>query len=161
MITPDRLRALLRYDAASGEMHWLVTNSNRAKAGSLAGSVDVHGYRQIKIEGRVYKFHHVAWLHAHGVWPDSEIDHKDGDPLNNRLDNLRLATSSQNSWNTRPHRDSATGFKGVSRNGKKYVAAIMTRGAKKRLGRFDTAEEAHHAYCVAAKLHHGQFAKVA
>ena len=89
---------------------------------------------------------------------DQEIRRtQDGRPIAN----LRLATSAQNSWNTRKHADNKAGFKGVSPEGRRFVAAIMVKGVKHRLGSFDTADAAHRAYCAAAERLHGEFARVA
>nr|WP_274705414.1 HNH endonuclease [Sphingomonas sp. H160509] len=103
--------------------------------------------------------HRVAWALHHGDWPSFEIDHEDGDKLNNAIDNLRPATRLQNSHN-RPGR-SRTGFKGVKRAASKverYCATIMVAGCYIHLGTHDTPELAHEAYKRAARAHHGAFA---
>lgn len=88
------------------------------------------------------------------------VDHIDGDGLNNRRNNLRPATNAQNVRNSRKRTTNTSGFKGVSWNKehRKWRAEIMARGKKKFLGLFNTAEEAHKAYCEAAEQLHGEFA---
>ena len=88
------------------------------------------------------------------------VDHIDGNPLNNRRCNLRLATKAENNRNVSMRRDNTSGFKGVSRvsEGNKWMAKIGVNGRQIFLGRFDTAEQAHEAYCAAAVLHFGDFA---
>jgi hypothetical protein len=92
--------------------------------------------------------------------PRESVDHIDGDGLNNRRSNLRLASSAENNRNRRVQRNNATGFKGVSydRGMKRFGARIYIQKTLTRLGWFDTAEEAHRAYCEAAILHYGPYA---
>ena len=89
------------------------------------------------------------------------VDHRDGDGLNNRRCNLRLADRFQNVQNSKIRGDNASGFKGVSWNKRqgKWVAQIAARGSnQKHLGYFASAEAAHQAYCAAANEMHGEFA---
>lgn len=95
--------------------------------------------------------------------PDGmQTDHIDGDGLNNRRCNLRLATPSENARNQRRARDNTSGFKGVwwHKGRRKWQAQIMAGGRQKYLGLFNTAEEAHAAYCEAARSLHGEFARI-
>ena len=98
-----------------------------------------------------------------GAEPGVLVDHIDGNGLNNRRSNLRLATNAENMRNARGHLDSASGAKGVSwhKGAAKWRAAIMADRQEHYLGLFDTVESAHAAYCDAAKRLHGQFARVA
>ena len=94
--------------------------------------------------------------------PDGfEIDHINGDGLDNRRDNLRVATRAQNSVNAGSHRDSKLGIRGVSPERGKYRASIRIDGKNKHLGRFHNVGDAIAAYQSAAKEHHGEFAHVA
>lgn len=90
-----------------------------------------------------------------------KTDHRDGNGLNNQRTNLRTATSAQNAWNVRPHKDGESRFKGVSRNSKKgkpWIAGIGVDGKRRHLGTFATEEDAAHAYAIAAKELYGEFA---
>lgn len=89
------------------------------------------------------------------------VDHIDDNPLNNRRSNLRLATKAQNMRNTTLRANSTSGFKGVSWNkaAKKYEAHITVDYKKHKLGFYDDPKEAHKAYCEAAKLYFGEFAR--
>lgn len=92
---------------------------------------------------------------------DQEIDHKDGNPLNNRIANLRLATRVQNMHNIgKKKRKHSFLPKGVARHGKKYRASIMVNRITMNLGSFLTPELAGAAYSNAAIKHMGQFAKL-
>lgn len=91
------------------------------------------------------------------------VDHINGDGLDNRLCNLRLATNRQNVRNSRRRSDNKSGFKGVSWDGQRsaWKALIHVDGKRVFLGRYDTPEEAHAAYCEAANELHGEFARTA
>lgn len=93
--------------------------------------------------------------------PNHQIDHADENGLNNRRGNLRPATHSENGFNRGPTKSNSSGFKGVHwhKPGKKWQAQIMVGGVSKHLGLFQTAEEAHMAYCRAADELHGEFAR--
>lgn len=90
-----------------------------------------------------------------------EVDHIDGDGLNCCRSNLRLATRLQNARNMRKSRANTSGYKGVTleKESGKWRAQITSMGKKYNLGRFLTPEEAHEAYCKAAKEYFGEFAR--
>tara|TARA_R110002153_G_C13243703_1_gene490982 strand:- start:506 stop:1015 length:510 start_codon:yes stop_codon:yes gene_type:complete len=90
-----------------------------------------------------------------------DVDHKDGDGLNNRRENLRPATKSQNMRNRRINLNSTSGFKGVyfHRQAGKWAAQIKIRGKAKYLGLFASPEKAHSAYCTASRELHGEFGR--
>jgi hypothetical protein len=159
----DRLKFLLEYDPLTGVFRWRVNRRGHGgiKAGDLAGSRHRKGYTAIGVDGRRYLAHRLAWLYMTGAWPASQIDHRDADRRNNAWGNLRVASQPDNSANSRRHRDNATGFKGVLRNGKRYAARLMRNGASTYLGTFDTPESAHAAYCKAATETNGNFARFA
>ena len=127
-ITADRLRAALDYDPDTGVFRWLprdpppVASWNSRYAGKVAGRLNAPklgrpAYRKIRLHDREYKAHRLAWVYMTGRWPREDIDHVDGDPLNNRFGNLREASRGQNLRNARCHSDAAVGLKGVSRTG--------------------------------------------
>jgi len=96
----------------------------------------------------------------HGIIPDGiQIDHKNGNPFDNRKDNLRPATHAQNRQNSRINSSSKIGLKGVTRMGRKFQATIHFNKNQLHLGTFNTAEEASAAYKDAALKHHGEFAR--
>jgi hypothetical protein len=167
-LTAARVREVLEYSPETGTFKWCQEmcagrGSGRAlvKAGDIAGGMRSNGYLAIAIDGRRYAAHRLAWLYVHGRWPAATIDHANGDPLDNRIVNLREATQQQNNCNSRKAKHNSSGFKGVSFEKRRRVfeAYISVNNRKVTLGRFPTAEEAHRAYCAAAEKLRGEFAR--
>jgi len=102
--------------------------------------------------------HRLAWLLSTGEWPKAEIDHANGNPYDNRLENLREATSGQNKFNI-GYVFNKTGYRGVSHHRNKFVAEIRKDGTKTYLGLFDTAEEASAAREAAEPVFYPDFAR--
>jgi hypothetical protein len=145
----------LSYDAETGEIRWKQDRWYNAKAGSIAGSIcTTTGYRRIRL-GKKSKFqaHRIAWALTYGYDPHPlEIDHIDGNRLNNRLDNLRTATKSQNQRNRRKlNKNNTTGNTGIYSHGDRYRAGIYADGKLNWIGVFNTKEEAVVARDKAAK----------
>jgi len=149
-------RTMLRYSAEEGKFYWLIT-SRRSIAGSEAGSKDPHGRVSIKVAGTRHKAHRLAWLFHYGEWPEGILDHVDGNPANNQIENLRIATYSQNAGNSKPRGMFPKGV--VALPGHRFRASIMIGGKRLNLGHFSTKEEAGAAYEKAASLHFGAFAR--
>ena len=147
-ITQKRLRELLSYDPEIGDFTWIKRTSNRVQIGHVASYVEVNGYNRIHIDGKPYKAHRLAWLYVYGVWPKNEIDHRDGDRMNNRLANLRECTRQENTKNQGIRNDNKSGYKGVSWHvkAKKWMAQIASGRAHFYLGLFNDARVAHAAY---------------
>jgi hypothetical protein len=161
-LTRARLRALLHYHPKTGEFRWRRRYHNRIRVGHLAGSVDrKHGARFIRIARRAYSEHQLAWFYMTGRWGRPSIDHRDGDVANNRWNNLRRATLSQNNANRRRPRHNTSGYKGVClcRKSGLWRACIGKGGQYIQLGRFSTPQAAHAAYVAAARKLFGEFAR--
>lgn len=90
---------------------------------------------------------------------DEYCDHKNSNPLDNRRENLRIATRNDNARNAKKSKANTSGYKGVSRFRDRWQASIRVNGKKFYLGHFKTPEEAHEAYCIAAKKYFGEFAR--
>ena len=153
MLTQELLHSLFFYDAATGNLIWRVQKNN-VKIGSVAGCIH-RGYCKITINKKSYMAHRLVWLWHFGVMPEQETDHINGNRADNRLENLRLATTSENQQNLRkPRFNNKSGYLGVSKIAKKWQAQIKIDGKAHYLGLFDTPEQAHEAYLEAkAKLH--------
>ena len=171
---------VVKYDPNTGELIWVertpdfypdrhsAAKFNSRFAGKVAGSITPGGngrcYRELGVvrlgkRKRLYA-HRVIWEMHNGPIPDGlQIDHIDGNSLNNKIENLRLATHSQNLHNRGAQSNNTTGFKGVHRRKSgRYCARIMSGGAYLNLGLFDHPEDAHAAYIAAANKYHGEFA---
>lgn len=150
--------SLLDYDQTTGRFIWKPGRAG-VSGGTEAGSISTWGYRQIKINGKQYAAHRLAWFIVYHEWPARELDHINGDKLDNRITNLREATRSQNQAAISRHRDSAQPFKGVQRLPSGRWRAHITKDYKRRhVGVYDTPEEASAAYYEAASQLHGKFA---
>lgn len=160
MHTADEVRALLDYEPSTGVFRWRESRPG-CRAGEIAGTFNAKGYWLIMLQGKRYYAHRLAWVHAHGRWPDGEIDHINMDQSDNRLINLRDASKSQNMANTGKRSDNSVGLKGVSyhRGMGKYQANLQVRGRSIYLGYHETADDAHAAYCEAVRRLQGEFAR--
>jgi hypothetical protein len=130
------------------------------QVGDVAGRVRRDGYRLITIKRIVYAAHRLAWFYMTGKWCPVVVDHRDGDPSNNRWGNLRRSTQSQNCANRRRHKNNACGFTGVTRlPSGRWRAIIGKDGRRYDLAIFATAEATHAAYVAAARKLFGEFAR--
>lgn len=160
----ERLHELFHYDANSGELLRKVRVSN-AHAGTLAGTTNSCGYRIVRVDGKMIGTHRIAWIMTYEKIPDeTEIDHIDCDPLNNRISNLRLASRLQNTINRKKHKNNSSGFKGVCMDpyrskSNPWRARIIVNKKTINLGMFPSPEDAHEAYKKAAVKYFGEFAR--
>ncbi|AZS78768.1 HNH endonuclease [Achromobacter spanius] len=153
----DEISALLAYDPATGVLRWRVNCRGTVRAGNVAGCQYSNGYVMVSVLGRRFLAHRLAWLLATGAWPNSEIDHLDGDRANNRISNLRDVSHLTNMQNRRmANSDNTSGFLGASPYKGRWKAQIKIVGKVRYLGMFDSPEAAHAAYIEAKrKLHPG------
>lgn len=154
------------YSPTTGDFTWMKEPAIMPRdKGHIAGTSRTTGYVYININGYgIVAAHRLAWVYVHGEIPAGmEVDHIDGNPANNAIDNLRLATSSQQKMNRGVQSNNRSGLKGAyyhaAHHGKKWRSQIKVGKRLIFLGYFHTAEEAHEAYSAAAKEHHGQFAR--
>lgn len=156
IITLEQARELFDYSADTGVVSWKKCTATWVRRGAVAGHRDSHGYITIRVRGVGYRAHRIAWLLANGIWPEGDIDHINGDRLDNRLANLRVVSRQGNQQNMRraPSSNKSTGLLGVSKSGPKFRANIRIDGSRKYLGTFDTAEAAHACYVAAKRLLH-------
>lgn len=161
--TQDLLQWLLHYDPKTGVFIWKSgTTNGKRKAGDIAGSIAANGYRLIGVAGGQFAAHRLAWVYVYGADPGAlEIDHIDGNPRNNAIANLRLATSSEQKRNKGVQSNNRSGLKGAyyhaCHNGKKWRSQIKVGNVLQFLGYFHTAQEAHEAYREASLRLEGEF----
>lgn len=150
-LTAEQARILLDYDPLTGKLFWkrrprgMCSSDSQWKfwntrwVGAPAlDNLDRHGYLKGKIFGRMIRAHRVAWLITTGEWPEVEIDHINGIRTDNRLENLRSVTKSQNRRNSKMPSNNTSGVTGVSwfPQTKKWSARISDKDGTKVLGYF-------------------------
>ena len=177
LTSPEVLRQLFHYEPETGKLFWRARplhmfedgeqgalQNCAAWNGRYAGKeamtcVKSDGYRHGSLFYRYVPAHRVIWALHNGEWPKAAIDHIDGDKLNNRIENLRVADAAQNGWNRGATIMNKSGVKGVSEYRDKWRATLTVRGRNIYLGQFKCRTAAAYAYAVASKEHHGQFGK--
>ena len=157
-ITQEFLKEHFEY--CDGHLWWIKPISNRVKLGEQFGT-NVHGYRRCQLFYKVYMEHRLIWLYHYGVWPTKQLDHIDGNPDNNKIENLREVTNQQNQYNKGSRKESTSQYKGVSwhKRDKKWVAQARIGGKNKTIGSFHCEHEAAEAYRKATEQLHGEYAK--
>jgi hypothetical protein len=150
-LTLERLKAVLHYDPGTGIFTRIAHVGTRCDlVGKEAGGKRKDTVR-IAVDDRRYRAHRLAWFYMTGRWPDPEVDHKNRNPLDNRWENLREATSAINKHNRGAESRNKVGLLGVSpAPAGKFKARIDGR----HLGVFDTPEEAHSAYLKEKRERH-------
>lgn len=162
ILTPRLVRRLIDYDPDTGHMAWKVRgrsvlsstdahslaamarfNSRWAGTPALA-SINAHGYRHGSIMGRTYTAHRVAMCIYHNRWPADLVDHINGIKSDNRIENLRFATRSDNQRNCKRSSRNKSGFTGVAWHASsgKWHAYIFDNGQSKSIGYFDCKQQA-------------------
>lgn len=141
--TLDEAQACVSYDPETG-LFYRKHGLGGIAAGAVSGTVNSHGYVQLRINWRLVKAHRLAWFMTHGYWP-TDIDHINGVRTDNRLSNLRESDRRRNGQNMQCHRQGRLAGARQAPSGR--WTAKMTVGRKaKHIGTFDTEQEAHDAY---------------
>ena len=120
-----------RFDYADGKLVW----KSGPRKGKVAGSVGTNGYVTVNLDKKWIGAHRLVWAWHFGYLPD-QIDHINGDRADNRIDNLRPASTHENGHNRGASRNSCTGVKGIHKEGNSYRATVMVHGVRyKRMGK--------------------------
>ena len=151
--TPQQL---LAYNPGTGAFTWRNCQATQIRPGSPAGSTRKDGYVVIKVNGKPYKAHRLAFLYMTGRMP-VEVDHRDRNPSNKRWSNLRAASHAENSRNRTYANSTGMPCVGKERSGR-FRARVKVNGVRTQLGTYDTAEEAARAVTAAKQHLHGEFA---
>lgn len=167
----ERVRALLDYDAGTGELRFAVSPPQSAfsckraysvfmanYAGERAGYLHKDGYWRVFLMGKSWLAHRLIWAIQTGALPETDIDHADRNRSNNVWSNLRLASRSQNCMNRSLRSDNRSGVTGVTWHPcGMWQAQIGKNGRNRYLGLFRTVAEAAAARAAAARILHGEF----
>lgn len=168
------LRQLLRFEAQTGKLFWRARRPehfsplkqtpghaasmwNSRYAGQEAFTcLNDAGYKTGRIFNNLMRAHRVIYALHFGAWPDAEIDHINGVRADNRIENLRPVSRTENSHNVAVHRDSGTGLIGISWYPRlnKWCARICVNGVRTHIGVFACIGQAIRAR-KAAEITHG------
>lgn len=141
--TQEELLNYFTYEEETGFLYWKNPTSRRVKAGERAGCLTKHGYYCVMVKGVLLYAHRVIWCMYTGKWPKFQLDHKDRNRANNRMNNLREVTNQKNSLNKGVISSNTSGTTGVYLNTRgKYTAQITVNGKTKSLGSFSNINDA-------------------
>lgn len=158
----ERVKYLLDYDPETGVLTRKISRGC-TKAGDTISSIVADGYIGLQIDGHAYLAHRIIYLWMTGEEPPEQVDHRNLIRTDNRWENLRAASQSQNRANTRTLSNNTSGYKGVDWYPKyqKWRARIAHQGQSILVGYFQDPAIAYDAYCKAAYGLKGDFARVA
>jgi len=144
ILSQDLLKHLFEYNPDTGLFIRKIKTTNKVNIGDIAGTINTLGYRVIFIKPKLYYAHRLAWLYVYGEHPPHEIDHINECKSDNRICNLRKATSGENKQNITLKKNNKSGAKGVfwyaSKN--KWIAYIRKDGKRHSLGYHEKFEDA-------------------
>lgn len=134
------------YDPRTGKV-FRITENGPLDVGTkhTGGSGYRKTYLRARVGGKQIYLHRLAWRLFYGDWPQGEIDHINGNGMDNRLENLRVVNRRQNRMNCRVLKRNTTGQAGVRKRGSKWIAQIKHKGKYRYLGSFDDFESARKA----------------
>lgn len=157
-LTYERLKEILHYEPASGIFTWKKAIAKSLVIGSAAGTIN-GGYRCIIIGYDRYRAHRLAWFYVYGVWPNKYLDHINGARDDNRIENLREATTQQNSRSVKVRKSSKTGYTGVviRKDRPDYYSQIWVNNQRVSLGVFESFTQAVLVAKLARIAYFGRF----
>ena len=155
-ISIEQLHEVLKYDPFTGKFTWReraeaypspmssIRAFNTQMAGKPVYEENHRGYYRMVLLGKRYKSHRVAWAMHTGDWPSNQIDHINGDKVDNRIENLREATQTENSRNMKIPTTNTSGVIGVSwdKKARRWRAGITAAGKQVYLGTFESFDDA-------------------
>lgn len=142
--------------STDGKLIWRVGT----RFGMEAGTVDTTGYKRFKLKGKMYSAHRVMWALKHGEMPTRHIDHINGNRADNRIENLRLCSPSENQSNQKKSVKNKTGHKDVSyvEHLGMYRVRVSFNNKRHEFGYYKTLEDAAQAATFARNALHKEFA---
>lgn len=155
MITHERLLKILWYNPETGVFTWKFVSGR--KLGAEAGSKIPSGYIAVQTKGKSYLAHRLAWFYVNKIWPMKEIDHINGNKLDNRIVNLREVSRRENAYNRGATKSNKLGLKGIRKRGNSFEVRIRNKEGVVHIDTFCTLSEAQTAYLKLAKEIHGLF----
>ena len=158
-MTKDEAVSLFEYK--DGDLYWKVDRGNRKTKGKLCGQVNNHGYRFTRYKGKTILNHRIIFLMHHGYLPKT-IDHVDGNPANNRIENLRECTMSQNQYNRKTDARSKLGLRNIQFHNRDqgYVVRFRLKGKTHCFGAYKDLELAQLVADEFINNHHKEFTRL-
>jgi hypothetical protein len=157
--TPPKsyLEEVLFYE--NGQLYWKI-HKKKVRAGEPAGRTKSNGYCEVRLDGKLHGSHRLIFKMFHGYVPPI-IDHIDGNPSNNKIENLREASHAQNMRNSQRPKNNTSGFKGVyfDKRNSNWVAQCVLDGKKTHLGSFKDIHDAARAVTKFREENHKEFAR--
>jgi len=154
-LTIKELHNALDYNPETGIFIWKIRPANCVHLGDVAGRKKIVTYIDIRLFGRIYLAHRLAWFYMYGKWPTKSIDHINGIKIDNRIFNLREVTVAENAQNRHsPNITNTSGCMGVHYHANRWVAQISVNNKRTNLGRFISKEDANIAYKIAKGKFH-------
>lgn len=145
-LEPAAVKEMFSYDWETGLLYRRFSAGDR-KALSATGSLTPKGYLRVWINGRRYMIHRLVWAYHRGTWPKNQIDHINGIPHDNRIENLREVSARENNQNYSRHRKGMLVGATYSHNQKNpWKAKVQIGNRQLHLGYFATEKDAHRAY---------------
>jgi hypothetical protein len=160
-LSKELLHELFEYN--DGELYWKKRPSKKSvkvKPGNKAGTLCNNFYCQIRINGEYYYSHRIIFAMFHGFFPNS-VDHIDGNRSNNKIENLRQATQTQNNYNAFMRSDNTSGYKNVywDKRSNKWLVTVKVEQKTKHIGYFKNINMANNAAILARKQYYGEYAR--
>jgi hypothetical protein len=157
-LTREYVAEILDYDPETG-VFTRKKSTHKNHRGTTAGGINNSGYWCIRVGANRYLAHRLAWLLVYGEMPDRMIDHINGNPLDNRIANLRMASPNENAYNRKKRSDNTSGIKGVSAAKQGLRARISVDGEMIHIGYFKTVDDAERAIREARNSLHREFSR--
>ena len=159
MLTYEKAHQLFEY-LPNGELQRKITTSPKSLKGTFVGNGDIRRYKYFSVNGVKYYNHRIVWFMYHGYMP-KQIDHINGNPLDNRIENLRECNQSENNWNQGIKVTNKSGYKGISwyARDKRWVAKLNVFGKSHIVGNFINKEDAVEAMKKARIELHKEFSR--
>ena len=154
----------LGFNFDTGEILWVKypKNYNKINKPKIAGRLHYSGYRIITLMNKGVMAHRLIWAVYYNKWPDGSLDHIDGSKSNNSINNLRIATRSQNAYNCGPKKISTSGYKNVQwdKDTNKWRVRVTVNGKRHHIGRFENIDDAVLASNNFMINNHKEFARI-
>ena len=143
-----------------GKLYNKITRNSRSQIDQESGNVSSYGYRLVMLDKKAYRVHRLIFMMHYGYMP-KEIDHIDGNTLNNRIENLRECSSSENKYNTKLRSDNKSGIKGVcwNKRANSWQAYLNSNGKRTYIGYFKDIQKAKNAVKSYRIEQHNEFAR--